>query len=55
MKPLTGRGGGGSFSADTTSWEPGTSRVETWVVESGVNGVRKLGSADFSVADSRPK
>ena len=40
------------FTRDTTSWEPGTYMVETWVVQPGVNGVRKLGAADFSVASA---
>jgi hypothetical protein len=44
-----------SFTADTKTWEPGTYMVETWVVESGANGVRRLGSADFTVADSSMK
>ena len=43
------------FTAETKNWEPGTYMVETWVVESGVRGVRSLGSADFSVVESQPK
>ena len=54
-KPLPDGAGVVSFATDTASWEPGTYMVETWVLESGVNGVRKLGAADFSIADSRSK
>jgi hypothetical protein len=51
-KPLPGGDKIVSFTADTKNWEPGTYTVETWIVESGTNGVRRLGTADFSVADS---
>jgi hypothetical protein len=44
-----------NFTADTKTWEPGAYTVETWVVEPGVNGVRRLGSADFTVTDSSMK
>ena len=49
-KPLQ-KGGLVNFTADTASWEPGTYRVETWVVEPG-KPPRRLGSADFSVSTS---
>jgi len=39
-----------NFSTDPKNWEPGTYMVETWVVESGDHGVRRLGTADFTVA-----
>ncbi len=48
-KPLPKGAGVVAFTADTASWEPGTYRVETWVVEPG-KAPRRLGSADFSVA-----
>jgi hypothetical protein len=54
-KPLTGRGGVVSFAAETTSWDIGTYSLEIFAVESGQNGVRRLGTADLSVAASRPK
>jgi hypothetical protein len=44
-----------TFTADTKNWEPGTYTLETWVVEPGDQGVRRLGTADFSVADSSSK
>jgi hypothetical protein len=54
-KPLPGSDGVVNFTADTKNWESGTYMVETWVVESGANGVRRLGTADFTVADSSTK
>ncbi len=50
-KPLPRGAGIVNFTADTASWEPGTYRVETWVVEPG-KAPRNLGSADFSVSGS---
>jgi hypothetical protein len=47
-KPLARGTGLVNFTAETASWEPGTYRVETWVVEPG-KPPRRLGSADFSV------
>jgi hypothetical protein len=54
-KPLPGGEKAVNFTADTSAWEPGTYVVETWVVEPGANGVRRLGSADFNVTDSSTK
>jgi len=54
-KPLPDGAGVVSFATDTASWKPGTYMVETWVLESGVNSVRKLGAADFSIGDSQSK
>ena len=54
-KPLPGGEKVVSFTADTKTWEPGAYTVETWVAEPGVNGVRRLGSADFTVTDSSMK
>lgn len=54
-KPLTGRDGVVTFTADTKNWETGAYAVETWVVQSGDNGVRRLGMADFSVAASQTR
>ncbi len=53
-KPLPRGAGVVNFAADTASWEPGTYRVETWVVEPG-KPPRRLGSADFSVASASGK
>jgi hypothetical protein len=54
-KPLNGRDNVVIFTADTKNWETGTYAVETWVVQSGDNGVRRIGMADFSVANSKTK
>jgi hypothetical protein len=54
-KPLPGGAGVVNFTADTRNWEAGTYVVEFWVVESGATGARRLGTADFSVADSSTK
>ena len=54
-KPLPGGEKVVNFTADTKAWEPGPYAVETWVVEPGPNGVRRLGSADFTVTDSGMK
>ena len=54
-KPLPGGAKVVNFTADTKTWEPGAYTVETWVAEPGVNGVRRLGSADFTVTDSSMK
>jgi hypothetical protein len=54
-KPLPGGEKVVNFTADTKAWEAGAYSVETWVVEPGVNGVRRLGSADFTVTDSSAK
>jgi len=49
-KPLPKEGDGVlNFTVDTASWDPGTYRIETWVVEPGKPS-RRLGSMDFSVA-----
>lgn len=54
-KPLPGGDGVVSFMADTKNWESGTYTVETWLVETGPNGVRRLGTADFTVGNASPK
>jgi hypothetical protein len=54
-KPLPGGDGIVSFTADTKDWETGTYTVETWIVESGPHGTRRLGNADFSLANSSTK
>ncbi len=52
-KPLPGGAGVVSFAADTTSWEPGDYVVETWVVEPGARGGRRLGTSDFPLGPAR--
>jgi hypothetical protein len=54
-KPLPGGDRVVSFTADTKNWESGTYMVEIWIVESGAHGIRRLGTADFTVADSSTK
>lgn len=54
-KPLPGGDGIVSFTADTKDWETGAYTVETWIVESGPRGTRRLGNADFSLANPGPK
>ena len=54
-KPLPGGGGIVSFTAETKDWETGTYTVETWIVESGPRGTRRLGNADFSLANPGTK
>jgi hypothetical protein len=54
-KPLPGGDGIVSFTADTKDWETGIYTVETWIVESGPHGVRRLGNADFSLAKASTK
>jgi hypothetical protein len=44
-----------SFVAHAKYWKTGAHSQETRVVESGDNGGRRLGPADFSAADSRQK
>jgi hypothetical protein len=55
IKPLPGGDGVVSFTADTKDWEAGTYTVETWIVESGPHGTRRLGNADFSLGNSSAK
>jgi hypothetical protein len=54
-KALPGGDGVVSFKADTKNWDTGTYTVETWVIESGPHGIRRLGTADFSVTNSGTK
>ena len=54
-KPLPGGDRVVGFTAETKNWETGTYLVETWFVEPGAHGIRKLGSADFSVAEASTK